>query len=165
MSVERAHHTRKAITIIVFIVTAFTICVFPQHAVNIFFEFLSRKKDGDGEYFDRRTLDDSTYYYLQIVAKLPYPLHVAINPLIYSLVDSGWRKDVRNVVMGIFRKNRRMETITKVTMVISTKSTVTATTKMNEFECDGSNVSERRKKKSEVAHDTLQLKSHTVDSI
>lgn len=99
---ERASDTRRAILIMVSIVTAFIICVLPQHAVELYFELLPK----NGDAYDGEIIGIKTYYYLNMLMKFPYPLHVAINPIIYSVIDSKWRKDVIKVVFGSCSRGR-----------------------------------------------------------
>ena len=93
---ERAMHTRRAIIKMAAIVVAFLVCVFPRHAVHIFFEFVSTGHIGDHVY--------RTYVMYQYLAYLPYRLHVAINPIIYSVVDPSWRKEAHQVICHLFSR-------------------------------------------------------------
>ena len=75
------------------IVVAFAICVLPKNAVRVFLEF-SKNAAGDVKGW-------ATYQY---VAYLPYPLHVAINPIIYSVFDPAWRHEAHLLVTPLFSK-------------------------------------------------------------
>merc|ERR1712126_558669 len=78
------------------IVMAFGICVFPKYCIRLIFAFTSM--DFHMDYWE----------HLQYLANLPYPLHVAINPIIYSFVDPTWRKDVMNIFYRISTKLRNV---------------------------------------------------------
>ena len=88
---KRTSSTRRAIVKISCIVVAFSLCVLPRYAVRIFFEFNRGSLIGP-------------FYHLQYLAYLPYPLHVAINPIIYSLVDPVWRKEAGIVLREFYWK-------------------------------------------------------------
>ena len=78
------------------IVIAFAVCIIPRHAVRIFMEFSDDEMEPNG--------GRSGWAMYQYLAYLPYPLHVAINPIIYSLVDHAWRHEAYLAVYPLFSK-------------------------------------------------------------
>ena len=91
---DRRRPKRKLIKILVVIVTLFALLTLPIHIWYLWYEFSDRS--------------ESQNYSLEVVeifASLMY-MHSAVNPIIYSIMDRSFRRDVK---MMFGRKSRKKE--------------------------------------------------------
>ena len=89
---QRLKDNKRIMKILVCLLTSFLVLVLPNRIVVIIL----------GHLVDPVTfvsiIPTSTYQALKYIALIPYPLHVAVNPIIYSLVDRQWRKDISQMI-------------------------------------------------------------------
>lgn len=91
---------RTIIISLVAVVIAFILFVFPRHMVYIYFDSRGWHED---YIYSEDELSVDAYFYLNYIAHIPYTFHVAINPVIYSLIDSRWRKDLKKLFTKFHR--------------------------------------------------------------
>ena len=87
MAKLRKRRDIRAIKVLVAVIIAFFLCVLPIRimlVVSSFSELGNTRKD-----------DPLSIVY---TGSLSYPLHVAINPLIYSIIDRAFREDIKRVL-------------------------------------------------------------------
>lgn len=77
---------RRMSTIIITILAALVICVLPNRAVWIYLDI------------NNYVIGKDLYKILSYVALVPFPLYVAVNPIIYCIVDKTWRRDICNTL-------------------------------------------------------------------
>ena len=106
MRLKRLYENRRTVCKLIAVVIAFVLFVLPSHVVKLYFNWLGWA----GENGPKRSLHIDSYFILHFVASIPYPLHVAINPIIYSLIDAKWRKDVMHLILNIPNKTRSYST-------------------------------------------------------
>eukprot|EP00111_Clytia_hemisphaerica_P004521 TCONS_00012929-protein len=94
---KRLQDNRRTMYVLIGVVIAFVIFVFPKQVIMT---FLSYNDYGWGSFANQRDMKASTFVILVYIAHFTYPFHVSINPLVYSLIDARWRKDVRNFFTG-----------------------------------------------------------------
>lgn len=104
LRLKRVTDNKKTMYMLLAVVIAFITFVFPRHIVYIYFD----TRGWTGETI--RTGDITTYFILMYIANMPYPLHVAINPIIYSILDAKWRKNVKKLIWNIPVKTRGLST-------------------------------------------------------
>lgn len=79
----------RIMRVLVSIIVAFTVLVMPNRVIMVYFvymKYLQREVNGD------------TYTILSFLALIPYSFHVAINPLLYCVIDKSWRKQAFDVL-------------------------------------------------------------------
>nr|QBS47872.1 neuropeptide-like GPCR [Tripedalia cystophora] len=86
---RRKEDLRVVFTLTV-VVVVFALCCLPVRVMWILFNFI-----------DINTLSENEYFALIYTGLIPYPLHVAVNPIIYCLVDREFRKEFRKMFGGI----------------------------------------------------------------
>ena len=82
--------TKRTVYILLTVVVIFAMLVFPKHFVHIYFGIEGWRNEKG-----LQNLNTDFYFALLFTAHLPYPLHVAVNPVIYSLTDKRWRKNLK----------------------------------------------------------------------
>ena len=92
---RRFQETKRTIYILVTVVITFAILVLPKHAVSLLFNIKGWNTTDDGP---RDEISKELYFGLMYIAYFPYPFHVAVNPVIYSLIDKKWRKDLKYMI-------------------------------------------------------------------
>ena len=112
---KRLKDNRRTMYVLIGVVVAFVLLVFPKHMIMLYMD-----AHGWGSQVNEKEMSMGNFFLFQYIALFSYPFHVAINPIIYSLIDARWRKDVRH----FFNRNSwRKRTATSGT----TNSTLTAT--------------------------------------
>lgn len=94
---RRTKETRRNVNLLLAVVIAFFTLLLPRHIIILYFEYM-----GWQDYVPGSTMSVQTYFYLMYFAFLPYPLHVAINPLIYTFATIKWRKKIREFSKQVF---------------------------------------------------------------
>ena len=112
---KRLKENRRTMYVLVGVVVSFVLLVFPKHLIQLYMA-----ARGWGSVVYRAEMSRGHFVLLQYISLFSYPFHVAINPIIYSLIDARWRKDVRH----FFKRNPRR---TRTAMSATTNSTLTAT--------------------------------------
>lgn len=82
---KKLKRNQRIMYIIVSILIAFIVCILPNRAIWIYFEYRNYQ------------MDKQLYIILTYISYLTYPFHVAFNPIIYSMIDDKWRRDIVNV--------------------------------------------------------------------
>ena len=77
---QRIKDNRRILIILICVLVAFAILVFPNRIVWLIVDHVGNKN-----------ISSSTYNALSLLGFIPYALHVTINPFIYSLVDPKFR--------------------------------------------------------------------------
>ena len=95
---RRFQETKRTVYILVTVVVIFAILVFPKHVIYIYFDIKGWSSEKGPE-----NINKDFYFALLFTAYLPYPLHVAVNPVIYSLIDKRWRKDLKYFIFKMER--------------------------------------------------------------
>jgi len=98
---KRIQDNRRTMYVLMSVVVAFVIFVFPKHVIMIYIN--QRTFD---EHVAGAVMSEGKFYTLMYIAHFSYPFHVAINPIIYSLVDARWRIDAKHLFSGRSRRNR-----------------------------------------------------------
>ena len=97
LRLKRVRENRRTVCMLMAVVFAFVLFVLPSNVVNLYMNYLE-SENKRGKYAD---IDRHFFFMLHYVANMPYPLHVAINPIIYSLIDDKWRNDVKNAILNV----------------------------------------------------------------
>eukprot|EP00111_Clytia_hemisphaerica_P019773 TCONS_00058341-protein len=93
---RRRREDRRITSIIAYLLVSFVILVAPNRLLNLL--------HGYGVFDD---LAQETYSYLQLAAMLPYAIHASINPLIYSIIDRKFRKNVRMLFYKVTNQEKK----------------------------------------------------------
>ena len=83
MKEKRMNENRRIMYILISIMVAFIAFTLPSRVIWIY---------GETRGFDTDTRQ--TYYILVYIAYLTYPFHICVNPVIYSVIDRKWRKEL-----------------------------------------------------------------------
>ena len=73
----------RTMRVLVAIIVAFTLLTFPNRIILVFFTYKSYMEE---------PIPDDAYTIISFVALVPYSFHIAINPLLYCIIDKSWRK-------------------------------------------------------------------------
>ena len=111
---RRTAQNKKGARIVMAIFIAFVMCILPNRAVLIYFEAVDYR------------MSKMAFMVLNYVALVPYHFHLAVNPIIYSVLDRNWRLDIWAILKcgGNLEKGKRVSVAqsTPKTSVSSTKS-------------------------------------------
>ena len=89
---KRAKDNKRITTILVSVLVTYLFLVLPNRIVAI---VVSHSLDNHSH---RHTFSNSTISVLEYIMLVPYPFHVMVNPIVYSLVDARVRRDVKKMV-------------------------------------------------------------------
>ncbi|XP_066914793.1 QRFP-like peptide receptor [Clytia hemisphaerica] len=113
---RRDAENKKGAKLVIVIFVAFNICVLPNRIALIYLDAVDYK------------VSESAFVILTYLATIPFPLHVALNPIIYSIMDKKWRQEIWAVLTCDTKliKGRRISsqssTATAKSSISSTKS-------------------------------------------
>jgi len=79
---RRMADNKRVAYILIAILLAFVVCVLPSHLSLIYMNWMDNK------------ISKTTFFILNYIALIPYPLHLAVNPIVYSLIDKRWRQEI-----------------------------------------------------------------------
>ena len=100
---EQHQNNRRIMLILIGILVSFVVLVLPNRLVWVVFSHVE----------DMTKLSETTYLALKYVAMMPYPFHVAINPVIYCLCDRQFRRNVSEMAKSAASSaGRRISTVT-----------------------------------------------------
>ena len=83
---KRLKDNRRAIYILIAVLVAFVVCILPNRIVWVYLDAVDYK------------VDKTLYMVLAYIGLVTFPIHVAVNPIIYSVVDRRWRRDIIRVL-------------------------------------------------------------------
>ena len=83
---RRSAENKKAARLVVTIFVAFAVCILPNRLVLVYFDAVDYN------------VSKTVFMVLNYVAMVPYHFHLAINPVIYSILDRKWRRDIWKVL-------------------------------------------------------------------
>jgi len=91
---EQNQKNKRIMIILISILVSFVVLILPNRLVWVVFSHVQ----------DMTKLSKTAFLALKYIAMLPYPFHVAINPIIYCLCDRQFRKDVAEMASSAGRK-------------------------------------------------------------
>nr|QBS47870.1 neuropeptide-like GPCR [Tripedalia cystophora] len=116
---RRRNEDRRRIRVLLAVVVAFSLCVLPR---RIFWVVV--------QHVDLSSLPLHSYYGLIYAGMLPYPFHVAVNPIIYSLVDVRFRENAKVMMLSVIRSCARYRETPKkqvnIQMAVKTRKETTS---------------------------------------
>lgn len=87
---RKSRTNRRVVYITLTILFCFLICTLPTRTSLLYIEMQSKRSGLDFNY-----LNPDLYFTLTFVSYTTYPFQSSVNPILYSFVDSGWRREVR----------------------------------------------------------------------
>ena len=79
---RRVADNKRVAYILVAILLAFVVCAFPSQLALLYMDWVDSK------------VSRKTFFILSYIILIPYPFHYAVNPIIYSLIDKRWRREI-----------------------------------------------------------------------
>ena len=77
------------------ILVVFLVTTLPTRIIRIYFTIRHSHEDGSGDFW----MDDMDLHLnLVLVSYLTYPFQSNLNPLMYSMLDTEWRKEMRIIL-------------------------------------------------------------------
>ena len=80
--IRRDAENKKGARLVIAIFVAFNLCVLPGRIAFIYLDAVDYK------------VSESAFVILTYLFTIPYPLHLALNPIIYSIMDQKWRREI-----------------------------------------------------------------------
>ena len=87
---RRLKENRRTMKILLAIVVAFVVCVLPVKAIDLYVAYF--KVNGVIDGLNRLLKRD-----LLVIYNISYPLHACVNPIIYTIIDPGFRKNLHKM--------------------------------------------------------------------
>ena len=97
LKVKRMKNNRHTVKIIVPIVVLFVLCVLPMHAVELYIAYWSPT-------IKNNTYRFNVYKILGIIQNITFPLHACVNPIVYTIMDRGFRNDL----LAVLQRKRKV---------------------------------------------------------
>ena len=112
---KRLKDNRRTMYVLIGVVVAFVVLVFPKYLVTVYMNRRGWQRVTD------KDLPIGDFFVFSFIIYFAYPFHVAVNPLIYSLVDARWRKDVRHFFKRKSWRSSRSATSGTINTTLSTQ--------------------------------------------
>ena len=98
INAERLRNNRRSMILLVPVLVAFVLCTFPNKIRWLILSVVPS--------LGISIKDVIKSPYLMAVTEIMYPIHLAINPLIYAMADNHFRKMVKLRVLSLFGKHK-----------------------------------------------------------
>ena len=86
---------RRVMLVTLCILVVFLVTTLPTRIIRIYFTMRHSHEDGSGDFW----MDDMDLHLnLVLVSYLTYPFQSNLNPLMYSMLDTEWRKELRIIL-------------------------------------------------------------------
>ena len=95
---KRIKSNHRTMKILLTIMVAFVVCILPTRVIKLYLAYV---RDGD--------INFGILKALRFVANISYPLHVCVNPMIYTAID----KECRNEMLGMLHLRRQHDSINR----------------------------------------------------
>ena len=117
---QRHRENKRVSTILIMLLVCFVVFVTPSHISLLLLDYLDKSADGQ-----RYMGVNETVYTVLSYMTFTYPVHTAVNPIVYSFIDAKWRRDV----LKLFFRHRQIfsSTISRSTVQTAKLSTTSAT--------------------------------------
>ena len=93
---KNVKRNRRIVIITLTILGCFVICTLPIRTIIIYFEMREGSMKMTSSHYEGN--DHHLYLALTFFAYITYPFQSTLNPLLYSFVDSEWRRELRRVL-------------------------------------------------------------------
>ena len=110
------------------VVISFVVLVFPKKVIILLYSFKGWSSTPNA------MINESIYHITIYIAHLPYPFHVAINPIIYGLTNAKWLRSIKEAFLKTSRRPRSSTNVTSIFCMKSSTLGVTPNSSMGTFQ-------------------------------
>lgn len=94
LHMKRLLKNKRIVNILLAIVLCFLLCTLPTRVIILFMDMNYMHKQGEGYY----GMDMDIHLTIVFIGYVTYPFQSTINPVLYSMIDTEWRNDLRSVL-------------------------------------------------------------------
>ena len=95
LCMKKMKANRRVMLVTLCILVVFLVTTLPTRIIRIYFTMRHSHEDGSGDFW----MDDMDLHLnLVLVSYLTYPFQSNLNPLMYSMLDTEWRKELRIIL-------------------------------------------------------------------